>query len=291
VGEGAGWRGGGRGGGAGAGWRGWGKQVWQQGLPAFKGQLGANAGSAQATGGSEAPGAGAGPSSTQPSLLLAVTSHQPVPRARVHAFFPSPARALPPPALQEGFTEDVSLPLAEMPLNAAGQCWTVLRIAGGLGAMPSGKLGCVLRFMVKEIDPTTGETEEDGYEDEYQVGAWLWVPCCGHLVMGALGSAVRPHHGATAILGAPPLLYPRRPSCRPAAGGPGCVCSRLREGAAGAHLGGRRGSAAAAQRQRSGSAAAWREEGSKSEPRTGPCACAVGPARVRSLIAICTRGP
>jgi hypothetical protein len=72
---------------------------------------------------------------------------------------------------QEGFEEDVSLPLAEMPLNAVGHSWTVLRLAGGPGAMPSGKLGCVLRFMVKEIDPTTGEAEEEGYEDEYQVGA------------------------------------------------------------------------------------------------------------------------
>jgi hypothetical protein len=57
-----------------------------------------------------------------------------------------------------------------MPLNAAGQCWAVLRVGAG-GGMPSGKLGCVLKFTLKEIDPATGDAEEEGYEDEYQVRA------------------------------------------------------------------------------------------------------------------------
>lgn len=28
---------------------------------------------------------------------------------------------------------------------------------------------CILKFVSKEVDPSTGEPEEDGYEDEYQL--------------------------------------------------------------------------------------------------------------------------
>lgn len=72
--------------------------------------------------------------------------------------------------LQPDFEADAVLPLASMPLNETGQCFTVLRRPASLAA---GKMGCVLKFTVKEIDPSTGEAEEEGYEDEYQVGQ-----CC-----------------------------------------------------------------------------------------------------------------
>lgn len=59
-----------------------------------------------------------------------------------------------------------------------GQCFTILtRPEGSLAA---GKIANVLKFKVKEIDPTTGEAEEDGYDDEYQVGsgaAWPTSVC------------------------------------------------------------------------------------------------------------------
>lgn len=48
-----------------------------------------------------------------------------------------------------------------------GQCFTVL--SRPPGSLASGKIGNVLKFRVKEIDPSTGEAEEEGYEDEYQV--------------------------------------------------------------------------------------------------------------------------
>lgn len=35
--------------------------------------------------------------------------------------------------------------------------------------MAGGKMANVLKFVVKEIDPSSGEAEEEGYEDEYQV--------------------------------------------------------------------------------------------------------------------------
>lgn len=37
------------------------------------------------------------------------------------------------------------------------------------GSLSGGKIANVLKFTVKEIDPSTGEAEEEGYEDEYQV--------------------------------------------------------------------------------------------------------------------------
>jgi hypothetical protein len=53
-----------------------------------------------------------------------------------------------------------------------GQCFTILSRPGG--SLSAGKIANVLKFRVKEIDPTTGEAEEDGYEDEYQVGGRWW---------------------------------------------------------------------------------------------------------------------
>jgi hypothetical protein len=64
---------------------------------------------------------------------------------------------------------DICLPLASMPLNEKSQCFTVLRRP--VGSLATSKIQSVLKFTVKEIDPSSGEAEEDGYEDEYQVGA------------------------------------------------------------------------------------------------------------------------
>lgn len=52
--------------------------------------------------------------------------------------------------------------------SQVGQCFTIL--SRPEGSLAAGKIANVLKFRVKEIDPTTGEAEEDGYEDEYQVG-------------------------------------------------------------------------------------------------------------------------
>lgn len=65
------------------------------------------------------------------------------------------------------FEAESVLPLPVMPLNEVGQCFTVL--SRPEGSLASGKIANVLKFRVKEIDPTTGEAEEDGYEDEYQL--------------------------------------------------------------------------------------------------------------------------
>ncbi|KAL4437499.1 hypothetical protein ABPG77_003480 [Micractinium sp. CCAP 211/92] len=67
----------------------------------------------------------------------------------------------------EEFSEELVLPLAEMPHEGAGQTYVVL--ARPPGSMALGRFVNILRFRVKEIDPSTGEAEEEGYEDEYQL--------------------------------------------------------------------------------------------------------------------------
>ncbi|KAG2486424.1 hypothetical protein HYH03_014871 [Edaphochlamys debaryana] len=63
------------------------------------------------------------------------------------------------------FEEAFTVPLDQMPLNGVGQCFTV--VTRQPGAIATGKIVNILKFKVKEIDPSTGEAEEEGYEDEY----------------------------------------------------------------------------------------------------------------------------
>ena len=57
-------------------------------------------------------------------------------------------------ALQEGFEEEAVLPLARMVYGEVGQSYVAL--ARPQGATLVGKFTNVLKFTVKEIDPTTG---------------------------------------------------------------------------------------------------------------------------------------
>eukprot|EP00198_Chlamydomonas_reinhardtii_P001857 XP_001691193.1 gamma-cop [Chlamydomonas reinhardtii] len=63
------------------------------------------------------------------------------------------------------FEEAFTIPLDTMPLNGVGQCYTV--VTRPPGAIATGKIVNILKFKVKEIDPGTGEAEEEGYDDEY----------------------------------------------------------------------------------------------------------------------------
>ena len=73
------------------------------------------------------------------------------------------------------FEEVMALPLTVAPQDGtSGQAYVVLARAGGdeegaPAALTMGSFGCTLKFRVKEIDPSTGEAEEEGYEDEYQL--------------------------------------------------------------------------------------------------------------------------
>jgi coatomer subunit gamma len=63
--------------------------------------------------------------------------------------------------------EDAGIPLKRMPHNSAGSTFVVMSREDG--SMARGSAVAVMKFIVKEVDPSTGEVEEDGYEDEYQL--------------------------------------------------------------------------------------------------------------------------
>ncbi|KAG6572031.1 Coatomer subunit gamma, partial [Cucurbita argyrosperma subsp. sororia] len=67
----------------------------------------------------------------------------------------------------EEFTEVISKPLRSLPYDSPGQTFVAFEKPEGISAV--GKFSNMLRFIVKEVDPSTGEAEEDGVEDEYQL--------------------------------------------------------------------------------------------------------------------------
>ncbi|XP_057494698.1 coatomer subunit gamma-2 [Actinidia eriantha] len=67
----------------------------------------------------------------------------------------------------EEFSEVSSKPLRSLPYDSPGQTFVAFEKPDGVPAV--GKFSNMLKFVVKEVDPTTGEAEEDGVEDEYQL--------------------------------------------------------------------------------------------------------------------------
>ncbi|KAJ8441976.1 hypothetical protein Cgig2_020121 [Carnegiea gigantea] len=71
------------------------------------------------------------------------------------------------PSEAEEFAEVASRPLRSLPYDSPGQTFVAFQKPEGVPAV--GKFSNILRFIVKEVDPSTGEAEEDGVEDEYQL--------------------------------------------------------------------------------------------------------------------------
>ncbi|XP_039007113.1 coatomer subunit gamma-like [Hibiscus syriacus] len=67
----------------------------------------------------------------------------------------------------EEFAEVASKPLRSLPYDSPGQTFVAFEKPEGIPAV--GKFSNMLRFIVKEVDPSTGEAEDDGVEDEYQL--------------------------------------------------------------------------------------------------------------------------
>ncbi|KAL4318459.1 hypothetical protein GQ457_18G016950 [Hibiscus cannabinus] len=67
----------------------------------------------------------------------------------------------------EEFAEVASKPLRSLPYDSPGQTFVAFEKPEGTPAI--GKFSNMLRFIVKEVDPSTGEAEDDGVEDEYQL--------------------------------------------------------------------------------------------------------------------------
>ncbi|KAL9370867.1 hypothetical protein Peur_036007 [Populus x canadensis] len=67
----------------------------------------------------------------------------------------------------DNFAEVASKPLRSLPYDTPGQTFVAFEKPEEITAV--GKFSNTLRFIVKEVDPTTGDAEEDGVEDEYQL--------------------------------------------------------------------------------------------------------------------------
>lgn len=67
----------------------------------------------------------------------------------------------------EEFSEVASKPLNSLPYDSPGQAFVAFEKPAGVPAV--GKFSNTLAFIVKEVDPSTGEAEDDGVEDEYQL--------------------------------------------------------------------------------------------------------------------------
>ncbi|KAI9758174.1 MAG: hypothetical protein M4579_003148 [Chaenotheca gracillima] len=65
--------------------------------------------------------------------------------------------------------EDFIIPAAKLATDEPGIVYASFKKAGGEKSFPATSFTNILKFTTKEIDPTTGEPEESGYEDEYQV--------------------------------------------------------------------------------------------------------------------------
>eukprot|EP00163_Fabomonas_tropica_P029787 TRINITY_DN6527_c0_g1_i1.p1 TRINITY_DN6527_c0_g1~~TRINITY_DN6527_c0_g1_i1.p1 ORF type:complete len:889 (-),score=290.72 TRINITY_DN6527_c0_g1_i1:395-3061(-) len=62
---------------------------------------------------------------------------------------------------------ETSIPTSALPVNQPGVTYTCMRRADD--DFEGGTFGCTLKFIVKDVDPSTGEPDEEGYDDEYQL--------------------------------------------------------------------------------------------------------------------------
>ena len=69
------------------------------------------------------------------------------------------------PVLEEEFI----IPCPRLVANEPGIVYVTFKKLAGHHSFPVSSFTNVLKFTTKEIDPTSGEAEDSGYEDEYQV--------------------------------------------------------------------------------------------------------------------------
>ncbi|EOD40772.1 coatomer protein gamma 2 subunit [Emiliania huxleyi CCMP1516] len=66
-----------------------------------------------------------------------------------------------------GLALETHVPCASLPFGQPGTAYACLRRLEGV---PVGTIPCTLKFVVKDVDPATGPTDDEpGYEDEYQL--------------------------------------------------------------------------------------------------------------------------
>lgn len=73
------------------------------------------------------------------------------------------------PTEDDVLEEEFIVPAPKIAINEPGVVYVTFKNLGGAFSFPVTSFSNVLKFTSKEIDPTTGEPEQGGYEDEYQV--------------------------------------------------------------------------------------------------------------------------
>lgn len=73
------------------------------------------------------------------------------------------------PSDEEELEEVFIIEAEKLATNEPGKVYVAFRKAGGEGALPISTFSNNLKFTSKEIDPTTNEPENTGYDDEYEV--------------------------------------------------------------------------------------------------------------------------
>lgn len=72
------------------------------------------------------------------------------------------------PSEDTALTEDFIIPYPSLTSDVPGVVY-VSFTRNDPAEYAIGAFGCTLKFISKEVDPTSGEPEEEGYDDEYQV--------------------------------------------------------------------------------------------------------------------------
>jgi len=73
------------------------------------------------------------------------------------------------PAEEDELEEDFIIPADKLVTDEPGTIYVSFKKVNGESSFPASTFSNVLKFTTKEIDPTTNEPEETGYDDEYEV--------------------------------------------------------------------------------------------------------------------------
>lgn len=73
------------------------------------------------------------------------------------------------PSDEEELEEVFIIPADKLATDEPGKIYVAFRKINGEASLPTATFSNILKFTSKEIDPTTNEPEETGYDDEYEV--------------------------------------------------------------------------------------------------------------------------
>ncbi|ORY67699.1 coatomer subunit gamma-2 [Pseudomassariella vexata] len=74
------------------------------------------------------------------------------------------------PSEEEELEEVFIIQAEKLATDEPGKIYVAFKKVNGEASMPTSTFSNILRFNLKEIDPSTNEPEEEGYDDEYEVG-------------------------------------------------------------------------------------------------------------------------